>query len=694
LASTGEPGQAVDDKDDTREAVGALHETLALNPRSADAWFLLGRIAVRTFDFPSAARAAAHLRALNPTHPLADLLLAESWLVQDDPDSAQELIEPLLERLPKLRQAHALHAATHAIFYDEPAMFAALDAFDALSPGSAMAHAVVGRHLSLNRQYELAAEILEQAIERQPNWPAPQIELGLMELQAGRDSNARHALRAVTQLDPFNKRAANSLLLLEELADYNRIETEHFIIRYKPGIDEVMVRMMPEKLEEIHRTVSGRFEFEPDRKTIIELMPDHQRFAVRITGMPFIHTIAACTGPVIAMEVPRVGRQGMHSGLYDWPRVLQHEYTHTITLAQTRNRIPHWLTEAAAVEMELSPRDYNTAQMLARSFEQGTLFDLDEIKWAFVRPRQPGDRSKAYAQGHWMLEYMNERFGDDAVIRLLERYFEGERERDAMPSALGVSREAFFEDFLLWAERQVRQWGLAASPTIRELMETHQRTDPDMIEAMRAARQQNLQAIADAVADRIGRGGEGEPLRGEQWPRARMPQVDVDDALLSGWLADHPDHPDLVELKLRRALRDGVEGEPLLALLHRYANLRPLDPFPHQQLARLYLESEEPWRAIEHLETLDQHEQYSPVYAVQLARLYRQAGELELAMAMATRALHIDPYRPANRELAAAIAVQLQQYDIALMHIEALTMLEPDRPQHARRLDAIKRLAN
>jgi len=240
----------------------------------------------------------------------------------------------------------------------------------------------------------------------------------------------------------------------------------------------------------------------------------------------------------------------------------------------------------------------------------------------------------------------------------------------------------------------VRQWGLAASPTIRELMETHQRTDPDMIEAMRAARQQNLQAIADAVADRIGRGGEGEPLRGEQWPRARMPQVDVDDALLSGWLADHPDHPDLVELKLRRALRDGVEGEPLLALLHRYANLRPLDPFPHQQLARLYLESEEPWRAIEHLETLDQHEQYSPVYAVQLARLYRQAGELELAMAMATRALHIDPYRPANRELAAAIAVQLQQYDIALMHIEALTMLEPDRPQHARRLDAIKRLAN
>jgi Na+/H+-dicarboxylate symporter len=31
--------------------------------------------------------------------------------------------------------------------------------------------------------------------------------------------------------------------LLEELAEYEEIETEHFIIRYKPGIDRIMDMM-------------------------------------------------------------------------------------------------------------------------------------------------------------------------------------------------------------------------------------------------------------------------------------------------------------------------------------------------------------------------------------------------------------------------------------------------------------------
>lgn len=685
--------QLLYDKHDMREAVTVLHETLALNPRCAEAWYLLGRIAIDTFDFAGANRAAGHLRQLNAEHPLANLLIAEARLTQDDPDAALEVINPFLESLPQLREAHALRAAAKAILYDEAAQAEALAVYDELSPGSARAHYIVGKQLSFNRQYEAAAEALEEAIRRQPRWPAPQIELGLMELQSGRDANARHALQQVAELDPFNKRAANSLFLLEELADYKRIETEHFIVRYKPGVDEVMVRMMPQRLEAIHRVVSERFQFEPGRKTVIELMPDHQRFAVRITGMPFIHTIAACTGPVIAMEVPREGPRGRHSGLYDWPRVLQHEYTHTITLAQTRNRIPHWLTEAAAVEMELAPRDYNTARMLARSFEEGTLFDLDEIKWAFVRPRQPQDRGKAYAQGHWMLQYMNERFGETAVIRLFKRYSAGEREQEAMPSALGVSREAFYEDFLLWAERQVRLWGMAERPTVRELMDQHRRSDSELAEATRQARANHLQAIADAVAEQVGQLGEGEAMRGRDWPPLRMPRVEITDQLLEQWLEQHPDHADLVELQVRRRLSEGGDDEALIALLERYAQLRPVDAFPHEQLARLHLASQTPSRAAPHLEWLDRLEEKSPVYAVRLAHLYRAEGELDKALEKATRALHIDPYRPSHHELAAAIAISVQQFDVAEMHIEALTILEPDRPQHQRRLEAVRRLA-
>ena len=43
-------------------------------------------------------------------------------------------------------------------------------------------------------------------------------------------------------------------------------------------------------------------------------------------------------------------------------------------------------------------------------------------------------------------------------------------------------------------------------------------------------------------------------------------------------------------------------------------------------------------------------------------------------------------------ELAAALALENRDYELARVHIEALTRIEPDRPQHEKRLEAITRL--
>jgi lipopolysaccharide biosynthesis regulator YciM len=697
------------DKDNFQEAVAALHETLGLNPRCAPAWFMLGEAAIARFDFAGGSTAAAALRRLNRAHPLADLLEAQSQLTQDNPQGAMEILQPLLKRLPKLRSALALHAAARAISYDDEAMKAALDRYDQLSPSSALAYYEAGRFLSLNRQYGTAATVLEEAIRRQPAWAAPQIELGLMELQSGRDDRALRILQDVIKLDQFNKRAVNSHFLLEELTKYAEIESEHFIVRYLPGEDQALAEMMLGTLEEIHTLVAGRFQFEPRQKTLIELHPNHNRFAVRITGMPFVHTIAACTGPVIAMEVPREGPK--HLGLFDWPRVIQHEYTHTITLAQTQNRIPHWLTEAAAVSMEPGPRAYDTCLMLAKAYRDKTLFSFDELKWAFVRPRLPGDRGKAYAQGFWMVEYMNHRFGESALVRLLDQYYHGQREQQAIPAALGISREQFFIEFLEWAEDQVQAWGLAATPSIEELSDQLRTENPDLTLVMEASQQARMDAILKRLTDDVGAPGSGTgglperregvsrqgELTADQWPPLVRPPVEITDEQLATWMDEYPDHPDLLELHLRRRIeRLGEEisanDEALIQLLERYAVMRPVDPYPHKKLAQIWLSSDRPEKAIPHLEFLDVREEKSPVYALQLARLYRQQSDLESALAKITRGVNINPYHAANREFAATIAMEAKQYPVARQHIVALTLLEPDRPQHQKRLEAIDKM--
>ncbi|MCP3904282.1 MAG: tetratricopeptide repeat protein [Planctomycetes bacterium] len=682
-------------KSNRREGVTALHQALELNPRCAEAWHRLGRAALARFDFDGAQRAVEALRRIDRQHPLSHLLHAESRLVQNDPEEAVAVLEKVTSRWPKMRRAHALMAAATALLYDPQATRAALARCDELSPGSADAWYTAGRFLSMFRQYDAAAELLDEAILRQPGWPAPQIELGLMEMQSGRDARARDVLQAVVELDRFNKRATNSLALLEEIAEYRERETEHFVIRYRPGIDEVMVDLMPEPLDHIHEVVSDRFGWETGRKTIIELMPDHKRFAVRITGMPHIHTIAACTGPIIALEAPREGPPSMHRGTFDWRRVLQHEYTHTITLDQTRFRIPHWLTEAAAVSMEHAPRDYGQCTMLARSWREGTLFDLDDIKWAFVRPRRPGDRGKAYAQGHWMVEFMNERFGPSALVRLLARYFEGEREEQAMLTALGISRARFFQEFIAWAGEEVKAWGLVPEPSMLDLADELRWSDPELSLAMAASRQARLDAIVGAMTGRVGEpASPGErPFTADQWPDLVRPPVKVDDDQLDAWLTEHPDHPELLAEWIRR--RIDALGEPDASLvedLTRLTRLRPVDMFPHRKLAQIHLAGPDPLLAIPHLEELDVRDEKTPVFARQLATLYRDSGDLDAALAKASRAVSVNPYHAGHRELAAAIAIESRQLEVARMHVKALMLLEPGRAQHERRMQRLDEL--
>jgi len=164
--------------------------------------------------------------------------------------------------------------------------------------------------------------------------------------------------------------------------------------------------------------------------------------------------------------------------------------------------------------------------------------------------------------------------------------------------------------------------------------------------------------------------------------------------LIEYWLLDHPDHPDLLELHLREQItrNGGTADAQHIELLERYAAARPVDPMPHQHLARLHLASDDPARAIPHLEFLDAREVNSAAYAAQLARLHTAQRNTEQAMLFANRATRVAPFNANHRELAAAAAIQASRLDEAERHILALTEIEPDREQHRLRLDAIRRL--
>lgn len=639
-------GRLLVEKDRFEDGVAALREALGRNLRSGEALYLLGRVAVQTFDFDGARQAATHLRAINPTHPHAALLDAESALQSRDAAAAVAVLDPLLARAPAQRQALALRAAADGMRFDMVSLAARLAKLDQLMPGSPLGPYEAGRFLALARQYAEASSALSEASKRAPGWSAPVAELGLLEMQAGRDAEALAALQLAVSLDAFDQRASHSLTLVEALANWKRFDGKHFVVRCKPGIDEALAAWMPAALDAMHGDITAWLGYVPGAPTIIELHPDHKSFAVRITGMPWIHTIAASTGPLIALEAPREGAPQLHLGTFDWLEVLRHEYVHTVTLEQTRNRIPHWFTEALATRLETRPRSWDSIQLLAQAFDSETIFDLDSINLAFVRPKKKTDRSQAYAQGAWMVEFIEKEWGREAIMKLLALYRDGAVEATAFSDVLGVDRVEFMKRFNAYAEADLRAWGMLAEPSIATMV-NEIRTET---------------GAADGA-------------------------VEIDAARLDALLAKHPKHPDLLELWLRRRLKgDASPDAETLGQLAAYSATRPMDPWPHRVLAKSALLAGDSLAAIPHLEALDNCSDNDGNFAKELARIERARKNLPLALEHATKAARISAYDPAAREFVAAIAVEAGDLPTARLHIQALIFLEPTVDRHRQRL--------
>ena len=624
--------QLLASRDNRGQAGEALEQAIPLNVRSAAMWRLLGDLFAEGYAFAEAQQVLDALRALDAASLPAAKLETSMRLMQRDAAEARAAITPALQKYPGNLDLQALDAAVTALTYDEAATEAALARFDERHGSSALAHFTAGKYLAEVRQYAWAERLLRESIRREPNHAAAHVELGLLLMQAGHLDNARRELREAVRLDPFNRRADNQLRLVDEMLGYATIETDHFVIRFKDGIDRVLAEDMPAELERIYRNITGVFQHRPAVKTQIDLMPDEELFGVRITGMPDIWTIAAATGDVISMVPPRQGPK--QRGPYNWVNVIGHEYVHTVTLDQTRNRIPHWFTEACAVSQETTGRSYDTCQLLAAALRDDKLFALEDINWGFVRPRTPQDRPLAYAQADWMLQFIAERFGHQKIVELLQQFHDGATDQQAFQSVLGLDGPAFTEQFKAWAGEQVKGWGLAWPPV--------------------------------KVQD----------------PKAMtLEQVDA-------LLKEHVGHPGVLKLRAEKLI-EASRWEEAWSAVQDYAAARPVDPWTQRQVVMLAQQLGRPREAVAALEVLDRQDNESGAWGYQLAQLHRAAGELPQAQDAARRALLREPYNAKFRELAATIALQRQDLELALHHLKALPLLEPGRATHQVRLAAI-----
>ena len=641
-----------------KEAKEDFEAILKQNPNAPDAYVGLGRIALEDWSFEEAEKAAALALKSNPHHVAAHLLLADVNMRTRKYRAAADAAEEALKTNPNSIEALAVLASATYFLGDDAASQNAQRRIERINPESARWHHVSGVWLSAARQFAPAEGQFKKAIDADPTWSEPVTDLGQLYMETGEETEARRTLEAAFTLDSFNRHTHNVLSLLDSLDKFARLETEHFIIKYDAKEDAVVAPYVGEALESFYQEVCDDFGVNLDKKTIIEIFPDHMGFSVRITGRPFIATIGACTGRVIALTAPR-GRPPF--GYFNWAGVLRHEFTHTVTLAATENRIPHWMTEGLAVHEEPVPRPWKVKTMLCVALRKGDLFDLESIDWGFMRPRRPNDRQLAYAQSEWMMEYIIGRWGYKSALALLTAFRERQSQEAAFRSVLKIEQAAFIDAFKVWAKEQVGKWGLPTDPieesaSLKKKLKDHPEDAAlwgslaqcllleEEIEAAEKAAKKALrfdkdQPTALTVISHILIG----KMLGEEKDADRRDLISEVDPYLRRLIKVKPDSAAATKYigYVEQAWEQWPEATEWLG---KYQKRYSEDPDSYRRLAGIFLQDKKIDRAMQQLERLFQLEENEVPVARQLGKLYLDKGDAAVAARWYRRALDIDPY--------------------------------------------------
>ena len=564
--------------DNREKAVEELEAALDANPNDLNALRLLGLVALDTFNFDGCDKVLDSMRKVNKNSVSADMIEARSLLQQRRSKDAFEPIQRILKRQPKNIEALGLLASAHALRLEDEKATATLKEVEKLDPDNATAYFDVAEQLGAMRQYPRSAEHYKIAIERAPWWTAPRNGLGLLYTQSGDEDEARTVLDAAHEVDPFNLATTNYLRLLDDLSKFAKSETAHFVVFYDAQADPMIPIYFGDYLESIHKEVCDAYKHEPKVKTYIEVFPTHDAFSVRTTGSPWIGTVGASTGRVIALVAPRKGKYTM--GAFNWAQVLRHEYTHTVTLSATDNRIAHWMTEGLAVLQEKTPLRWEWIPMLNDAVKKKKLFTLDNLTWGFVRPRRPQDRALAYAQSFWICEYIDEKYGRPSILKMLEEFRTGRNEEETFEKVLGKSVEKFQEEFFAWTDKQVADWGYDDETTkkVKELEPKAQAALDDRQYAEALPMWQELNKL--------------RPM--EPKPHMRLAVIYLrlkknEDAIKHLAALDAVElHSNLYAKQIARIYRDTGKMDDAIKYAKQSVYIDPYDPSAHELLASVY----------------------------------------------------------------------------------------------------------
>lgn len=686
------------EKYNQEDAARELKAALALNPNAAEVHAALARLALVGHEPDRAEASATRALEINPR-------LVEAWLVKAElawanfqPEEAAGILQKhALTLNPVCEESLGRLAACYAILDGRSAnrpseRFTQLvDQVASRNPHAGEFFLALALWLDDRNQFTEAEQFFREANQRMPQLPGPKNQLGMMLMRSGREAEARKLLEAGFKEDSFNVRVKNTLELLDVLDSFTTVETGNCLLRFDAQHDKLLGRYAARYLAEIYPKLCEQFGYRPTERPLVEVFSEargasgHQWFSTRMVGLPYLGTVAASTGKIVAMVSPTEGRG---AGKFNWAQVLTHEMVHVITLQQTQFNIPHWYTEGLAVWSEGYPRAPEWNDLLIKRVGSGKLFNLDTINFGFSRPKSGDDWLLAYYQADLYVEYMLEGRTPEVLRKLLAAYAENLSTPEAIQRVFGMTQPKFEEGYAAYLKRTAARLSggkTRAEESFAAIVKAYEAKPHDVDRAAELAHaylRRGAYPKALELAEQVLAKEPKHPLAAYVLARlyARAGQTEDAVKLLEKCL--DPKTPDLKLLNLLASLKLKAEDYAEAARLYELgAKLQPHDVRWLRALALVYARADNRPKLAEVFARIARGDSDHLTSRIELARMALQKRDYETAIQWANQALQIDVTEATAHQLLAEAAADRHNESLAIEEYETAIELDPTAPQ-------------
>ena len=295
-------------------------------------------------------------------------------------------------------------------------------------------------------QYDEAQSVAEALMHSRPNDPLVAALVGTVKLHLGDYQGAVSDLRAARDAG-----VPDVLLAEYAAAESARVATdgyaetisEHFILRYRPGKDELLVPYALDTLRKAYDQIGELLGWRPKGRVVVEFYPAASTLAkvssltdddIRNSG-----TIALCRWNRLMVTTPR----GVMFG-YSWRDTLAHELVHLLIGGASKNTVPIWLHEGIAKYAETAWRaepglglSEDQQLRLREAALKNKLIPFERMHPSMAKLPTQEESSLAFAEVFTFIEYLVAKKGWAGIRKVLAHMRDGDNDERAIAKVYG-----------------------------------------------------------------------------------------------------------------------------------------------------------------------------------------------------------------------------------------------------------------